>query len=317
MAVAHGSNMGIRARLYFLTQSFHAAEYDGVETVIAEIGASIETLHSRWARHVFLGIQPYFQSYGLREILCWCLKHLEVAKDSCFLSANWLGENYAEHCNLTQSVFLIPLGEGCYGWQQSSRYGLIGSVAEERYQLPLNNVVSRISGTARAIDEGFSRLADPNSYSVMKSHNGSPIPGVHDYNMIFNHEGGSEYIENDFERLRQRNESRARLFMESCFRGRRCYFVISGRTAEFPALEKSISNRAEDSNYRLVMAYTGRTPAGWKPAQGTTRLVHVPLPHSQYFWVHDYCTEQGISHDLEAMSHVKHAMREVAEGRAA
>jgi hypothetical protein len=295
------------ARLTALNLSLLTNEFGHVDEVIRQLNSDLGSITSKNSWAIARATCSYIHSYDAKTIMEACYAEIRGGMRRRFVS-ELLGDEPLLR-DLSNRVNLLSLGNGCYGWMQLSRMGFRNNIFESRHWSPFNMSQWTLAGAILGIREQFVSLQDVNKYKVMKGADGAPVAYNTAYQALFNHEGGGEFIANDFEGLRKRYASYCEQFKKS-WSGRRCYVFVNWRVEPVAELQRLIEEKTQDDQYRLIVLDTAIKPADPGPLHPLTRYYHVPRPNPNYFWVNDGSSPEGITFDLQIRSIVKQVMVE-------
>ena len=178
---------------------------------------------------------------------------------------------------------VVSLGENCLPFMVMNRWGLQPHPVSPDADCIFNLAQSSSDGCTLVVSEEAGRLVDE---AVLQSHvdaNGSPMPHHPAYNFLFNHEQGTGWAQNGFERLKGRYGPRIETFKRHLDGGPRLLFHFTETPqGDLDRLVDAVAGVNRNDLYRLVIVDTcERTPPSPHP---TATYVHVPKPSPDYIW---------------------------------
>jgi hypothetical protein len=224
-------------------------------------------------------------------------------------------ENQTSDSSPVARVRFIPLGEGCFSAFLGIRWGLRSYPPE---QMPFDMLLSSADGIARALRNQLSDFIDPKHLKAIADTTGHMLAHHSNYRFVFNHERGAYWIDNDFEKLRERYDRAVANFLERGRSGPRVYVFYSERVFDAAALEDAVGGLCRDDRYRLVVIYGRQHQLSALPVRATSRFLAVQRPNPSRTWLHsdNWETEKGHAFQRQIHDFVLAAMREVDPQRA-
>lgn len=268
-------------------------------------------IHPRIVEWLFPAIRQFNRSFDISQLLNWCDLHLRKSDSFLAPAIIALREGAARRMALCSSVRLISIGNGCYPWMQLNRFGLRNDITLADDQLPFNLAFSRPAGIAKAIGDDFSEFHDPTKYRIVTSAQGIQLGSHSSYSMAFNHECEPHLFEDNFSGLRAIYCDRADRFIRTCHAGRRCFVFIPVAPEDVPMVASALRRKSKDDLYRIV-ALDHRPEPTHEAADDFTRVIHIPYPSKNYFWVNDSNSQDGVVFDIRVRDAIERVMEEIA-----
>lgn len=209
---------------------------------------------------------------------------------------------------------IISLGDNCLPRNLLTKYGFKKSKAEGELSFPFDLAIHPINTVRKLIENNFADYLTPNNYSIEYGH-----PVHKELGIMFNHERGEFFSDNNYQNLITRYVDRANNFNHAIDSRPSIFILHCKKTDGINALIKCLKNRLILKNNHLVIVNTGylSTLENEVDTQSddtiTIHYVNAPFPYDKYVWfsVEDYTSDEGINFEKSIIDNIEYIFSEV------
>jgi tetratricopeptide (TPR) repeat protein len=273
-----------------------ADEYARAEPIFRQLAELFPSLSDRHLQGIWRGA-------SIIGMLDLALAAFNQRQDKDFANPNLI--NRFEQAKANQEIIrvsgirVVSLGDNCLPWMLGNRWGLRDQAYSEAHDSVFNLAQCAVGTPAKILRDQGASLLEFGEFGLGKMPIGSPLPIHLSSGLQFNHQQGSDWMCNDFQRLRTRYKPKVQGLQSILRSGNVVFLHYAERDgADLDELVDVVSTAAGGANYHLLIIDPNPE---FRQVRGHAKLtyIHHPLPHDQYVWFRpdDHDSDLGMKYE--------------------